>query len=128
MKSDRSLVIWIIAAVAVAFGLLSIKSGGSILFLDDSYREAAGNYVPFVLCFNFIAGFVYIVTGVGLWMQKIWAVWLSVFIVVATLIVFAILGMHILQGGSYEVRTIGVMSFRTVIWTLIALFARRNVS
>ena len=128
MKSDRPVVIWLIAGVAVAFGLLSIKSGGSVLFLDDSFREAAGNYVPFVLWFNFIAGFVYIIAGVGLWLQKYWAVWISIFIVVATLIVFSILGMHIFQGGSYEVRTIGVMSLRTAVWTIITMFAWRNIA
>jgi hypothetical protein len=53
--------------------------------------------------------------------------WLSIFIVVATLVVFAILGLHILKGGMYEVRTIAAMSLRTVVWALIALFAYRKI-
>ena len=127
MKSDRSIGIWIIAVTAVVFGLLTIKSGGSVLFIDGPFREDAGNYVLFVVWFNFLAGFAYLIAGGGLWMQKHWAVWISIFIVVATLAVFAILGIHILKGGMYEVRTIAAMSLRTVVWALIAMFAYRKI-
>jgi hypothetical protein len=127
MKSDRSIGIWIITSIAVVFGLLTIKSGGSVLFVDGTFREEAGNYVPFVVWFNFLAGFAYLVAGGGLWMQKHWAVWISMFIVVATLVVFAILGMHILNGEVYEARTIAAMSLRTVVWALIAMFAYRKI-
>ena len=123
MKSDRSIGIWIMAVTAVVFGLLTIKSGGSVLFVDGPFRKDAGNYVPFVVWFNFLAGFTYLIAGGGLWMQKHWAVWISIFIVVATLAVFAILGIHILKGGMYETRTIAAMSLRTVAWALIAMFA-----
>ena len=127
MKSDRSIGIWIIAVIAVVFGLLTIKSGGTVLFVDGTFREEAGNYVPFVVWFNFLAGFVYLIAGGGLWIQKHWAVWISLFIVVATLVVFAILGIHILKGRMYEVRTIAAMSLRTVVWALIAMFAYRKI-
>ena len=127
MRSDRSIGIWIITVIAVVFGLLTIKSGGTVLFVDGTFREEAGNYVPFVVWFNFLAGFVYLIAGGGLWMQKHWAVWISLFIVVATLVVFAILGIHILKGSMYEVRTIAAMSLRTVVWALIAMFAYRKI-
>ena len=127
MKSDRSIGIWIIAVSAVVFGLLTIKSGGSVLFVDVTFREDAGNYVPFVVWFNFLAGFAYLIAGGGLWMQKPWAVWISIFIVAATLAVFAILGIHILKGGLYEIRTIAAMSLRTVVWAVIARFAYRKI-
>ena len=127
MKSDRSIGIWIITVIEVAFGLLTIKSGGSVLFVDGTFREEMGNYVPFVVWFNFLAGFVYLIAGGGLWMQKHWAVWISIFIVVATLVVFALLGIHILKGGMFEVRTIAAMSLRTVVWALIAMFAYRKI-
>ena len=127
MKSDRSIGIWIITVIAVVFGLLTIKSGGTVLFVDGTFREEAGNYVPFVVWFNFLAGFIYLIAGGGLWMQKHWTVWISLFIVVATLVVFAILGIHILKGRMYEVRTIAAMSLRTVVWALIAMFAYRKI-
>jgi len=127
MKSDRSIGIWIITVIAVVFGLLTIKSGGSVLYVDGTFREEAGNYVPFVVWFNFLVGFVYLIAGGGLWMQKHWAVWISIFIVVATLVVFATLGIHILKGGMIEVRTIAALSLRTVAWALIAMFAYRKI-
>lgn len=126
-KLNRSIAIWVITIVAFMFGMLTIKSGGSVLFIDGADRQAAGNYVPFVLWFNFLAGFVYIVAGAGLWLKKQWAAKLSVLIVVATLIVYAILGLYILGGGLYEMRTVIAMSFRSIIWAFIAIFAYREI-
>ena len=123
MSSDRSIGIWVTTFVAIAFGLLTIKSGGSVLFIDGIDRENAGNYVPFVLWFNFIAGFFYLLAGAGLFMQKRWGPWLSVSIATATLLVFAILGLHILNDGMYEVRTVAAMSLRSLVWLSIAMFA-----
>ena len=127
MKPDRSIGIWIITVIAVVFGLLTIKSGGSVLFVDGIGREEAGNYVPFVLWFNFLAGFGYLLAAAGLFMQKHWAVWISIFIAVSTIVVFALLGLHILNDGLYEVRTVIAMSLRTAVWTIIATFAYRKI-
>ena len=127
MKSDQSIGIWVATVIAVVFGLLTIKSGGSVLFIDGIDREAAGNYVPFVLWFNFLTGFVYILVGAGLFMKKHWAAWISIFIVITTIIVFALFGLHILNEGMYEVRTVAAMSLRTILWALIAMFAYRKI-
>ena len=83
--------------------------------------------MPFVVWFNFLSGFVYVITGAGLWMRKQWAVRLSVLIAIATLVVFAIFGIVVLNGEPYEVRTVAAMSLRTVVWTLIAMFAYRKI-
>ncbi len=127
MKFNRSVGIWIITVVAVVFGLLTIKSGGTVLFVDGTLREDAGLYVPFVVWFNFLIGFIYLIAGIGLWMQNRWAVWMSIFIVGTTLIVFAVFGIHILQGGLYELRTILAMTFRSVVWVIIAIFSYRKI-
>ena len=127
MKPDRSIGIWIMTAIAMVFGLLTIKSGGSVLFIDGIAREEAGNYVPFVLWFNFLAGFAYLLAAAGLFMRKNWAVWISIFIAVSTIVVFVLLGLHILNDGLYEVRTVVAMSLRTAVWTLIATFAYRKI-
>ncbi|MCK5311455.1 MAG: hypothetical protein KAJ62_05070 [Desulfobacteraceae bacterium] len=126
MKSDKSIGIWITTVTAIVFGLLTIKSGGSVLFFDGIARENAGNYIPFVVWFNFLAGFAYLLAGAGIFMQKHWAVWISIFIVVATIVVFALLGFHILNGELYQARTVGAMILRTVVWALIAMFAYRK--
>ena len=123
MKSNRSIGIWIVTIVALVFGILTIKSGGSVLFIDGPDRQAAGNYVPFVLWFNFLAGFAYLLAGVGLFMKKSWAPLLSILIAAATIIVFALFGIHILTDGAYETRTVLAMSLRTIVWVSIATFA-----
>ena len=123
MKSNRSVGVWIVTIVALVFGILTIKSGGSVLFIDGPARQAAGNYVPFVLWFNFLAGFAYLLAGVGLFMQKSWAPRLSIFIAVTTAMVFALFGLHILNGGAFEDRTVVAMSLRTIVWVSIATFA-----
>jgi hypothetical protein len=43
------------AVVAVLFGAATVTSGGNVLF--GSGAAAAGSYVPFVVGFNFLAGF-----------------------------------------------------------------------
>ena len=127
MSANRSIGIWIISLVAIAFGLLTLKSGGEVLFIDGAGREAAGNFVPYVLWSNFILGFLYIIAGIGIWLQKRWAVWLALFILAVTLTVFAIFGVHVLQGGLFEQRTVGAMVLRSVVWLVISAFAYRKI-
>ena len=112
-----------VALIAIGFGLLTIKEGGTILFGDEAARVAAGNYVPFVLWFNFVAGFAYVIAGVGLWMLQRWAVWLSIAISAATAFTFAAFGVHVFSGGLYELRTVIAMSMRTVVWVIISTIA-----
>lgn len=119
-ENKRPIGVWIATPIAVIFGLMTIKSGGSVLFFDGAARQAAGNYVPFVLWFNFLAGFLYVITGIGLWLRKRWAVKFAIVLALATLAVFAVLGVHILNDGNYETRTVAAMTIRSTIWVAIA--------
>ncbi|MCX7567757.1 hypothetical protein OS189_15540 [Sulfitobacter sp. F26169L] len=111
-----------IALVAIVFGLVTLFSGGSVLFGTGNAREMAGAYVPFVVMFNFIAGFIYILAGAGIWQGRAWAFKLSILIAVATAAAALIFGALILQGSAFEVRTVGALAVRTGFWTVIALF------
>jgi hypothetical protein len=115
----------VISLIAIGFGLLTIKAGGAILFGGDAAREAAGDYVPFVLWFNFLAGFAYVIAGAGIWKQARWAAWLAVAIAVTTALVSVMFGMHVYFGGAFEERTVIAMSMRTLVWTVIAVIASR---
>lgn len=117
--------LWLrIAAVAAAsFGLATIREGGVVLLGDERALHAAGNYVPFVLWFNVLAGFAYVAAGIELWLQKRWAAGLAIAIAAATLAVFAGFGVHVAGGGAYELRTVVAMSLRSVVWFGIALLA-----
>ena len=125
MKSPavkRSHWIGALAISAIIFGLLTIISGGRTL-IDVEAQQRAGNYVAFVLWFNFVAGFAYVSAGVGLWFQQRWAVWLSFAIAAATLLIFAAFGLQIWRGGSYEMRTVAAMGLRALTWLAISAVA-----
>jgi hypothetical protein len=115
----------IAAGVAVVFGLLTVVSGGRALFGGPEAHAAVGNAVPFVLWFNTLAGFAYVAAGIGLFARKRWAVWLSMAILLATVVVFAAFGLHVFQGGDYETRTVGAMTLRAAVWLAIAAVAFR---
>lgn len=120
--TTRTISIWLFSFIAIVFGLATIKSGGSVLFIDGEARLAAGHYVPFVLWFNFSAGFVYIITGVALWLLRPWSAWLSLILAGTTLLVFVAFGLHALNGGEYETRTVIAMTLRSTIWVMIAAY------
>ena len=123
MKQPRGVLIRIISVLGLGFGLLTIMEGGAVLFGDGAARAAAGHYVPFVVWFNFLAGFAYVTASVGLWLQQRWALWLAAAIAVATAVTFAALGMHINSGGAYEQRTVVAMSLRALVWVVITSVA-----
>ena len=112
-----------VAAVAGLFGILTIYSGGAVLFGAPGAVQAAGNAVPFVLWFNFLAGFAYIAAAIGLWRCSRWGAWTAIAIASATALVFAAFGVHAAFGGPFEMRTVWAMTLRTALWTGIAVFA-----
>jgi uncharacterized membrane protein (DUF2068 family) len=116
-----------VALVAIVFGLMTIREGGLVLSGNQAAVSAAGDFVPFVLWFNFIAGFFYILAGIGLWLQRRWSVWLAIVLAAATAFVFAAFGLHVALGGAFAQRTVVAMSLRTIIWTAIALIARQQM-
>ena len=114
----------IAAGVAVVFGLLTIISGGSVLFGGDAAQATAGNTVGFVLWFNFLSGFAYVLVGAGIALGTRWAAAAAVLLALAIAAVFALFGLHIWQGGAYEMRTMGAMILRLAVWVVIAAVAR----
>jgi len=119
--------IWLKGAAlfALLFGALTIFSGGSVL-LSSAAREAAGQTVGFVVWFNFLAGFAYVITGIGLCQGRRWTTWLALAIVATTLLVFVLFGLYVLTGGPYEMRTMIALPFRAAVW--LGLFVLTRVA
>ncbi len=113
------------AIVAVVFGAATIRAGGSVLFGDGA--QAAGNIIGFVLWFNFLAGFAYVVAGIGLWLQRRWSAQLALAIAAATVLVFGAFGIHVATAGAFEARTAWAMTLRSAVWMLIAALALRTL-
>lgn len=127
MRAKR-IVKWM-AIAAIAFGAMTVLSGGRALFGSLEARESLGNAVPFVLWFNFLAGFIYILAGVGFLLHRRWAVSVSLFLAVSTILIFAALGMHIMGGGAFEMRTVIAMTIRSLFWivvTVVSIRARKK--
>ena len=123
MKSERILK-WL-AIAAIAFGALTVFSGGRALFGGMEARAELGNVVPFVLWFNFIAGFVYVLAGVALLRTKRWAASVALLLALATVLVILAFAVHIVTGGAFEARTVGALSLRSLFWIAVALVAMR---
>ncbi len=116
-----------LAGVAIVFGLLTILSGGRALFGDDAERAALGAIVPFVLWFNFVAGFAYVLVGIGLWQRRRWS-WIAASALFgAHAFVFILFGLHALSGGAFELRTVAAMTLRTGTWLAIAMLSWRRL-
>ena len=117
---NKSVLTWISSFVAIIFGFMTLRSGASTLFIEET-RAAAGNVVLFVLWINFILGFAYIVAGAGILLGKSWAKNLSITIAGITLITYAAFGINIALGGIYKIKTVKAMAVRSLIWIGIAL-------
>lgn len=126
MKTQR--ILKMLAVVAIIFGALTVFSGGRALFGDAQARASVGNAVGFVLWFNFLAGFAYVVTGIGLWAGRRWAGRAATLLAVATALVAAAFGVHVMGGGAYEMRTIGALTLRLLFWVAVATVAQRALS
>lgn len=125
-KQAGSAGLWIIAGIAVVFGAVTILAGGRALFGGPAAQAAVGNAVPFVLWFNFLSGFAYVLAGVGIALRKPWVGRLATALAVAIVAVLALFGWHVFRGGAYEMRTVGAMALRAAVWIGIAVALGRS--
>jgi len=116
----------ILALVAMGFGVLTLFAGGRVLFGPGAARVAAGNFVPFVVWFNFLAGGFYVVAGAGILRRARWARTLAWGIATATALVAVGFAVWVLRGAEYEMRTVGALALRTGVWMVIATLLGRS--
>ena len=114
-----------LSIAAIIFGVITVLSGGRALFGDAAAQAAVGNAVGFVLWFNFLAGFAYVLVGAALWRGRRWASWGAGALALATALVAAAFGWHVMNDGAFEIRTVGAMIIRMTFW-LIVFFALRR--
>jgi hypothetical protein len=115
----------ILGVLAVLFGFATLAEGSQVLFGSEAARAEAGNVVPFVLMFNFGAGFLYVTSGLATLFKRDFTVWVARALAVSTLLVFAAFGVHVLAGGAHETRTIVAMTVRSSFWVAQALLLAR---
>ena len=128
MNNPRHRHLQVLAALAIVFGALTVFSGGRALFGGAAAQAAVGNAVGFVLWFNFLAGFFYVLTGAGLWLAQRWAARAASLLALATALVAGAFGLHVLGGGAHEMRTVGALAVRLVFWVMVAIVAQRTLN
>ncbi len=122
-KTKRPASIWMFSIIALIFGGLTIRSSGLVLFTTGEFHQQQGNFVPFVVWTNFICGFAYVTAATGLFLMKRWATYLAYFITLVTATAYIFFGMHVMNGGLYEMQTVVAMAIRTLFWTVISWLA-----
>lgn len=113
-----------LSLLAIVFGALTVFSGGRALFGGTEAREAVGNAVSFVLWFNFLAGFGYVLAGIGILKKMLWAARTALVLALATGGVTFAFGLHVWLGGAFEARTVGALVLRLGFWILVAMMTR----
>jgi len=113
---------------AILFGALTVFSGWNVLFGSAESRAAAGDVVPFVLWFNFLAGFAYMGTGAGIAAGRSWSAKATAWIAGTTILVFGLFAIHVLTGVAYEMRTVAAMVLRVGFWLSTAIYLRASMT
>ena len=111
----------LVAVLAIIPGLLSIKEGGSVLL---GLSTPSYHVLSWLVVYNVVLGFVSLIAGTGIWMQRTWG---SIFAAVTLLchgLVF--LSVFFLFMFREPVATISVMAMlvRTALWSIIYLLLR----
>jgi len=106
---------YLLATVLLLFGMLTLFLSTSVILDLFGIRAREGNYVPVVVWANFIVSILYMLAAAGLVAYKRWTLkvlFTAVLILVAACIAF---GWHVISGGIHEQKTIGALTFRTLI-------------
>lgn len=121
----KKTLLYVIAIVLAAFGLLTLFLSCSVIFDLFGIRAKEGNYVLFVVWANFLSSILYLVASYGFIKDKKWTIKLLGISVIVLLASFIGLFIHINSGGIYETKTIGAMLFRmtvTIVFAALAFF------
>lgn len=112
---------YLVASVAVLFGIMTLFAGGRVL------RGADPGYVVFrpLLLYNTAMGAAYVVAGAAIGLDLTWGKWASGVIFLLNLLVLGGILVVYGSGGAVAVESLGAMTFRTLVWLVIFLAASR---
>lgn len=109
------------AIPALIIGLLSIKEGGSVLL---GLSTKAYPVLSWLVWYNVVMGFVSVIAGTGLWMQRRWGSVLAAVILLCHGTVFLSLMALVILGKTVARISIMAMLIRTAIWFVIYMVLR----
>ena len=121
-------VLYIIATLLAAFGLLTLFLSSSVIFDLFSIRAKEGNYVLFIVWANFLSSILYLIAAYGFVKAKKWTIRPLSISLMILLGAFIGLFVYINSGGLYETKTIGAMMFRISVTLSFAALAYFMIS
>jgi len=125
-KNKVSVLMRTLAVFAFLFGIVTLYKSGNVLFGPQSARDAVGNFVPFVVWFNFFAGFLYVAVAVHIWLGRSCALRGALVIAATTSLVAGFFAWHVMSGGLFEMQTVGALAIRTGFWSVVAVLLYRR--
>lgn len=111
----------IAAGIAVIFSILTTAEGLQVL-LGITKPE----YIVLtpLLIYNVILGFIGVIVGVMLWLNRERALKLAVIVTSMHLIVLALVSTMHVAGGVVALHSVHAMGLRSIVWLAIVLFTR----
>lgn len=119
MKSTK-IIRSVSALILLLFAGLTVFMSSAVLFDWFGIRAKEGNYVLFIVWTNFAASFLYIMAAYGLMKRKKWTFGVLIFVLMALIVAFIGLQVHIQNGGNYETKTVKAMAFRMIVTLFLA--------
>lgn len=108
--------------LGIAIGLLSIFAGSKVLL---GISVPAYIVLKWLVAYNLILGFVSVAAGIGLWKGHRAGLMFAILIAISHSIIFIALSAIYIAGGAVAVTSILAMVFRTTLWLLIIMLARK---
>lgn len=112
----------VVLALALLGGLTVFLTGSVLLDLFG-IRQKEGNFVPFIVWANLLAGALYLLAAWGLFRYRGWTVGLLSTTTLLMIGAFVALQQHIQAGGLYKTETVNGMLFRVGFTALAAVAA-----
>ncbi len=111
----------LVAVLSIVPGLLTIKEGGSVLL---GLSIPSYHVLPWLVVYNVVLGFVSLIAGTGIWMQRTWGGILAAFILLCHSLVFLIVFFLLLFREPVALISVMAMLVRTALWAIIYLLLR----
>lgn len=111
----------IIATLAILPGLLSIKEGGSVML---GISTPAYHVLHWLVVYNVFMGFISLMAGTGIWMQRNWGSVLAAFILLCHGVVFLTVFFLFMLREPVAPISVLAMLIRTAAWLIIYLLLR----
>ena len=113
------------AILAFVVSLMAVFSGSLVLL---GLSQPAYHVIPLLVIYNVTLGVVGLADGWGLWTGRDWAEKLVYYILGFHLVVLILLLVLRLFDVEVAIHSIGAMTFRVLIWSIVGLLLRKRIS